>query len=424
MKYLIIVISLGLLGTAAVLTTQMIGMAKENQELKIDLAEINHVRYGLLNADEWRDQVALILGKKILEMDLAPENRLELQKSLQVIMYGLLDDLEIIIKERTSGQFSSMKRMIASMVLDVNQLRDSVPSYAWKVLDELNKPETKKGIQTYLSDKLGGLSKETYSLESMKPFVEVLAKYDIASKAEFKDQLQGEITQRTSAINQRVLMIMGAVLLIFLLNTLTRYSRGWPQAVILVLASLCLLIGGISTPMIDLEAMIDMLRFVLVGEDIIFTNNIIFFQSKRISDLVEILIREGSFEMILVGILVFTFSIIFPALKLISSLLWSLGKEKLNRNKVIRFFVLKSGKWSMADVMVVAIFMAYIGFNGIVGSQMDMLNRTSDAVEIFTTNGTKLLGGFYLFLGFVISSLVISEILNRKVPFHAHPSAR
>ena len=67
----------------------------------------------------------------------------------------------------------------------------------------------------------------------------------------------------------------------------------------------------------------------------------------------------------------------------------------------------------MADVMVVAIFMAYIGFNGIVGNQMDMLSRSSEAVEIFTTNGTKLLGGFYLFLSFVVSSLVLSEILSR-----------
>ena len=115
MKYFIILISLGLLGAATVLTTQMIGLAKENQELKTDLAEINHVRYGLLNADQWRDQVALILGKKILEMDLAPENRVELQGSLEVIMYGLLDDLEIIIKERTSGQFSSMKRMVLAI---------------------------------------------------------------------------------------------------------------------------------------------------------------------------------------------------------------------------------------------------------------------------------------------------------------------
>ena len=414
MKYLIILISLGLLGVSTTLTTRMIVLAKENQELKTDLAEINHVRYGLLNADEWKDQVSVILGKKIVEMDLAPENRAELQHSLEIIMYGLLDDLDIIIKERTSGEFSAMKRMIAAMVLDVNQLRDSVPSYAGKILDELNKPETKKGIQTYLSDKLGNLSMETYSLDSMKPFMDILDKYNKEYKETCKDYLAGEIEVRNRDIQQKVLMILGAVLLIFLLNTLTPYSGGWPGALMLMFASLCLLIGGVTTPMIDLEAMIDLLRFQLIGEEVRFTDNIIFFQSKSISDLVEILIREGSFEMILVGVLVFTFSIVFPTLKLISSLVWSLDHERLNRNRIIRFFVIKSGKWSMADVMVVAIFMAYIGFNGIVGNQMEILSRSSEAVEIFTTNGTKLLGGFYLFLSFVVSSLVLSEILTWK----------
>ena len=226
MKYLIILISLGLLGIATALTTQMIILAKENQELKTDLAEINHVRYGLLNADEWRDQVSVILGKKIIEMDLSPENRAELQHSLEIIMYGLLDDLEIIIRERTSGQFSSMKRMVASMVLDVNQLRDSVPSYAGKVLDELNKPETKKGIQTYLSDKLGNLSRETYSLDSMKPFLEVLVKYKAANKEACQEYLAGEVVERNAAINQKVLMILALVLLIFLLNIITPLFKG------------------------------------------------------------------------------------------------------------------------------------------------------------------------------------------------------
>ena len=83
-------------------------------------------------------------------------------------------------------------------------------------------------------------------------------------------------------------------------------------------------------------------------------------------------------------------------------------------NKLIRFFVIRSGKWSMADVMVVAIFMAYIGFNGIIGSQLDMLTESAKPVEIFSTNGTRLLGGFYLFLLFCISSLVLSEIFIRK----------
>ncbi len=414
MRYLIIIISLGLLVAASVLTSQMIILAKENQELKIDLAEINHARYGLLNADEWREQVSLILSKKIIEMDLSPENRIELEQSLETIMYELLDDLDIIIKERTSGQFSAMKRMVASMVLDVNQLRDSVPSYANMILNEINKPATKQGIQTYLQDKLGDLSSETYSLDSMKPLRDILVKYNTSRKEECRNYLKGEVADKTREINQRVMMILIALVLIFLLNTLAVRSPGRIQSLMLILASLCLLIGGITTPMIDLEAMINLLRFRLIGEEVIFQDNIIFFQSKGITDLVEILIREGSFEMIFVGVLVFTFSIIFPTLKLISSFIWSLGKERLNSNKLIRFFVIKSGKWSMADVLVVAIFMAYIGFNGIVGSQMDSLSQSTETVEIFTTNGTKLLGGFYLFLSFVVSSLVLSEILTRK----------
>lgn len=413
LRYIIIVISLGLLVAASVLTTQMMILAKENQELKIDLAEINHAQYGLLNADEWREQVSLILSKKIIEMDLSPENRVELEQSLETIMYGLLDDLEIIIKERTSGQFSAMKRMVAGMVLDVNQLRDSVPSYASMVLNEINKPATKQGIQVYLQDKLGDLSSETYNLSSMKPLRDVLMKYKTSSKTECQDYLKAEVADKTREINSRVMMILAAVVLIFLLNTLAIRSRNRMQSLMLILGSLCLLIGGITTPMIDLEAMIDMLRFQLIGEEVIFQDNIIFFQSKSITDLVNILISEGSFEMIFVGILVFTFSIIFPSLKLISSFIWSLGKERINSNKLIRFFVMKSGKWSMADVMVVAIFMAYIGFNGIVGNQMDSLSQT-ETVEIFTTNGTKLLGGFYLFLSFCISSLLLSEILIRK----------
>lgn len=68
----------------------------------------------------------------------------------------------------------------------------------------------------------------------------------------------------------------------------------------------------------------------------------------------------------------------------------------------------------MADVIVVAIFMAYVGFNGIIGSQLDQLTLSAKPVEIFTTNGTQLLNGFYLFLLFCVSSLILSETLTRK----------
>ena len=399
----------------------MINSAKGNQQYKNDLAEISHIRYGLLDADQWRDRLMLIIGKKITEFDLSPENREELQISLENIMYGLLDDFELVVQERTSGEFSGMKRFLAGMILDFDQLRDSVPPYAARILDQVNEPETKKGVQTYLNNKLSMVAAETYSLDTARNMQEVLIRYGCESREEGQALLEERISNRDSFVRNRVWLILSGVLLIFLMNTLL-VKLGWMSALMMILASACLLIGGITTPMIDLEAMINLLRFQLMGEEVVFENNILFFQTKSITDLVEILIREGTFEMVFVGILVFCFSIVFPVLKLISSFLWSLHKESINRNPLVRFFVIRSGKWSMADVMVVAIFMAYIGFDGIVGSQMDSLAQDTETMEIFTTNGTRLLDGFYLFLCFVISSLALSEILSAKKKGNAAPA--
>jgi hypothetical protein len=130
--------------------------------------------------------------------------------------------------------------------------------------------------------------------------------------------------------------------------------------------------------------------------------------------MVRILMNDGSLQMIFVGVLIFTFSIVFPSLKLICSYLYYQKNRSLRDNKLIKFFVLKAGKWSMADVMVVALFMAYIGFNGIVGSQMANLSRSSKPIEILTTNGTHLTGGFYLFLFFCLASLFLSSAITRK----------
>jgi hypothetical protein len=81
---------------------------------------------------------------------------------------------------------------------------------------------------------------------------------------------------------------------------------------------------------------------------------------------------------------------------------------------VIKFFVFKSGKWSMADVMVVAIFMAYIGFNGIIANQFDQLTSASEELVILTTNGTSLQPGYYLFLTYTLLALFLSGLLTRK----------
>ena len=130
------------------------------------------------------------------------------------------------------------------------------------------------------------------------------------------------------------------------------------------------------------------MTFLLMGEDISFHDQVIFFQSKSIVDVVRILIQTGKYDSAFVGILILLFRIIFPIGKLLSTGLYLLGNLKLRHYRLIKFFAFKSGKWSMADVMVIAIFMAYIGFRGILDSQMESLNMKTDSLASISTNET------------------------------------
>ncbi len=406
--HLKIVISTAAIIAAMVLTMQLITQARQLQVLKTELAEVNHIRYGLLNTDEWAYQLATILSIKIVEFKLTPNNREVVIQNLEGILNIMIDEVEVMLRQEAAANLSGAKKFFSGFVINLDLLRDSVPS------SELSNPDNKEFMQQFLLDKLGEITVSTYNLDSMDPLQAVMEKYGSSSKEESKELINEQIEMKEEVINNRVLLVLLLVCAVYLLNLITRNKINRTQATLLILAAFTLLLGGITTPMIDLEAKIDLLSLKLMGEDVIFQNNIIFFQSKSITDVVRILVQEGSPQMIFVGVLVFTFSIIFPAAKLISSLLYVYSVRNLRENRLIRFFVIQSGKWSMADVLVVALFMAYIGFNGIIGNQLDVLSESAKPVEIFTTNGTRLLGGFYLFLSFCISSLVLSVIITRR----------
>jgi hypothetical protein len=48
-----------------------------------------------------------------------------------------------------------------------------------------------------------------------------------------------------------------------------------------------------------------------------------------------------------------------------------------------------------------------------VGSQLGALSRAARPVELLTTNGTILAGGFFLFVAFVLASLLLSTVLEK-----------
>lgn len=202
--------------------------------------------------------------------------------------------------------------------------------------------------------------------------------------------------------------------MMFLIAGLTKRTLTTAMFWLLALTLMILLSTGVTTPMIDMEAKIKTFKFMLFDHPVEFHDQVLYFQSKSIQDVFWIMIRHKDFEMKVVGVLMVCFSIVFPACKLLSSLIYFYNPRRLRENQLISFFVKKSGKWSMADVLVVAIFMAFIGFNGIINSQMEDLRTTGEAVNVLTTNGTNLQPGFYLFLTYTLLAMFFSGFLTRR----------
>jgi uncharacterized paraquat-inducible protein A len=150
------------------------------------------------------------------------------------------------------------------------------------------------------------------------------------------------------------------------------------------------------------------------GSPVSFDEQIFYYQSKTVLEVFRNLMDIGQWDMQIVAILLVTFSIVFPTLKMLTLGICLMHKEWLRTNPIARFFALESSKWSMADVLALATFMSYVAFNGVISNALGDL-KAPGAQVVIPTDSSKILAGFYLFLGFVLASLFLSWKLQRDL---------
>lgn len=412
-----------LLVLMVVLSWQLIGLLRYHQLLVTDLAELRHVRYGMLNANHWVQQISNIVEIKIQEIDLDGEKRVAAKAAIENILDTLLTAADQYIREQhTSGDWwdrttGRVKESMRNTLMDIDTVKAGIPEYADQILDELEKPETRHEINALLAGFVSDFASTSFGIvdDSIRDAVRQRHGCDGTinhCKLVIRDRVEKVDEQaRISAL----LTLLCAAMMLWLVH---RYpaERNPLMWLLLCGAALLLLLCGLLTPMLEVEAQISELRFMLMGHPVEFFNEVLYFQSKSIFDVVSILMAKRQPDMMLVGVLLVTFSVIFPILKLLSSALYIYNTGALHENTLIKFFALKSGKWSMADVMVIAILMTYIGFNGMISSQLDSISRGAVAADmsVLTTNGTALQPGFFMFLAFCIFSLFLSSMMEDK----------
>jgi len=78
-------------------------------------------------------------------------------------------------------------------------------------------------------------------------------------------------------------------------------------------------------------------------------------------------------------VLVILFSVVFPTLKMLALAASLFRPALLRTSRFVKVLAFELSKWSMADVMVLAIFMSFVAFNGVIGSAFDGCARCERA---------------------------------------------
>jgi hypothetical protein len=415
MKLLNSILSLIIIVASVILCEQIISNSISNQQNKNDYAELNNVKYGLFSVDEWKKQIAVILSEEINNLYLSRTTERELRKHIEILLNTLIDKVYKIISEGDSDSTGgSVKQALVKIFINLDDIKKGIPEYADAIMHEITKPKTQGQIKTLLNKRVKQYISKTFDIQDTSELDRILLLTGSQDIESARVKLNKEISAKHDVIFKEATLLIVLSVVLFSLSGFSKRPLTPSRHILLVLSLVMLLAAGVTTPMIDLEAKISRMSFVLMGHPIEFENQVLYFQSKSILDVFWIMITHKDLQMKFVGVLLITFSIVFPLLKIVSILGYYYDYRHARKNPVIEFFVLKSGKWSMADVMVIAIFMAYIGFNGIITNQFDKLSSATQGLEILTTNGTSLEPGYYLFLTYTLLALFSAEFLTGK----------
>ena len=58
--------------------------------------------------------------------------------------------------------------------------------------------------------------------------------------------------------------------------------------------------------------------------------------------------------------------------------------------------------------------MAYIGFDGVISTELGQLQEAAAGMNVLTTNNTSLRAGFYFFLSFCLGGMLLAWALERN----------
>jgi hypothetical protein len=393
--------------------------------LKEDLAEINRVNYGLFNMQLWKKEAMRVFENRIGQFEISEKAYSQVEKELEKYLHGInkeyIESGKIFNNIFADAEKNpSVNKVFLKLIKDNTapqiknlEIKRYIPGMAVQLADELKKQEPQ--LRDIMRNELKKILTDTDSTTINDPREMIYSKYGVTEQKAATELLNEKISVIKSDIEKDVQFVFWIGIAGFLLFwALFMYNGYLSNITSMTFISVVMLILGVSLPMIDLEALLNAFEINIIGTTIGFDKQYIYYQSKSILDVTETLISSGGIDLKIVGYMVLCFSVLFPFVKLILTVLY-LFSSQIRDNRWVQNIIFYLGKWSMADVFVVSLFMAYIGFYGILNSQLQAIENNKGGFAVETINNSSLSPGALFFTSYCIMSIILGIVVNKRI---------
>jgi hypothetical protein len=400
----------------AIVSMEVYTLSQERARLKEDISKVNDVMFGLMSVNHWESEIRKIAVKQIEDFKLTKEQDSLIRVAIDEVLVGVIDKTDRVIQEDDGSVLKFIRKHAINLFFDVEDFQKKVPELTNTIMTRITSDEGKERLKKLVLSKLDELAESTYDSTKVDIYNMYLQKYDAKDRNEFNTITLTKVDKLYNSTLDHSLIAI-AIAFVFVLLWISFRNNDELKYVLLsfsILYGAIILLTGVASPMIEIDARFREMNFFILGENIEFSNQFIFYRSKSILEIISIMMSTGKLDSTIVALLILAFSVLLPFFKLVSMSLFLIS-SKFRTNSVARWMTFKSGKWSMADVIVVAIFMAYVAFQGILDNQLAGLNQNTETVTAITTNHTALQPGFYVFVTYVVFSILLSSYLGKSL---------
>jgi hypothetical protein len=396
-------------------------ISAERVQVKEDYSLSNSVTFGLFSVDIWRDKISNVINSQIDGYHITPQQKKEMRVAVEGELHDLISETVREINKPQKSLGGKLKKLAFNVMVDSAEIQAQVKPFAQTIVAKVSSRESEERLKDIAGSKINQLVNQTYDSTKVAGYAVgkyVYTRYKVNNPDAFNKEVEHRLTNLKAELFNYVYVMLGCVLAALALWWFMRKHVELQTALFVfsLLFALILLVVGSLVPIIEVDARMKSLDLQLLGEHILFENQVLFYQSKSIVGVVGALMGQGKPDTIVVGALIMLFVLVLPLLRLVAKGIYVLSNKKIARHPVVRYLTFELSKWDMADVMVVGVIMTYIGLNGILKSQLSGLNITTDSLKVITENGTSLQPGYFIFAGYVLFSIVLSVILKRVSP--------